>query len=314
MPDTRLLPLRRRATPASPPAMPESMTMLERRAARLTTVPATARGAHPSVPHLIAFCALWLAVFVWAVPAAGTLLARQTAALSTGAVNSLVRHTAQPHALWQVGVQAGADDTHATAMRATIGTRLPQHVAANTTSYYWVGSYLADGSFIQVGYYVPWYQSDQAGWFYCAFTRAGAKGPCAYGPLGSVAGTGSAHTYALAAASGPGGQPIWSATLDGRPLGSFAWSAGDTGAAGPSVYAESSATRPHAAESILGPVAVGGFAVRPDGAVTYRRVSVVYPAYSAGDVCPPYGVRALGRDSAVLGSGLGCPNPLVALW
>ena len=271
----------------------------------------TAHPSHLTVLRVMAFCALWLAIAVWAIPTAGTLLARQTYALSTGIVSSVVRSAAGPHALWQVGVQADATDAYVTALRATISTRLPQRVAAGTTSYYWVGSYLADGSFIQAGYYVPAYAPDAAGWFYCAFTHAGVKGPCVYGALGSVAGT--AHAYALVASTGPDGQPVWSATLDGQPLGTFAWSAGESGSYSPAVYAESSAEHPQDAESILGPVTVGSFAIRLHGAGTYQPVSAVYPIYSA-DVCPPYGVRALGGDRVSLGSGLDCPNPLVALW
>lgn len=300
MSHTRLLPPPWRSTPEPPPGI---ATLREQRVA-------CSRG--PGVVRLAVFCALWLAIFVWPIPAAGTFVAHQTYALTTSAVSSLVRGAAQPHALWQVGLQAGGADAHATAMRATIGTRLPQRVASGTTSYYWVGSYLADGSFIQVGYYVPGYAPNSAGWFYCAFTPAGAKGPCVYGPLGSVAG--AAHTYALSATKDAGGRPVWSASLDGRPIGSFTWSAGESGTSSPAIYAESSATRPHAAESILGPITVGGFAVRPRGARGYLPVSTVYPAYSAGDVCPPYGIHALDDGHAELGSGLECPNPFVALW
>ena len=272
----------------------------------------TSRSRGRGVVRLAVFCGLWLAIFVWPMPAAGAFLAHQTYALTNGAVSSLVRSAAQPHALWQVGLQAGGAEAHATAMRATIGTLLPQQVAADTTSYYWVGSYLTGGSFIQVGYYVPGYAPSSAGWFYCAFTPAGAKGPCVYGPLGSVAG--AAHTYALSATKDVGGRPVWNASLDGRPIGSFTWSAGESGTASPTVYAESSAAQPRGAESILGPISVSGFAVRLRGASDYRPVSAVYPAYSAGDVCPPYGIRALGNGRAELGSGLECPNPLVALW
>ncbi|HEX6800693.1 MAG TPA: hypothetical protein VF116_23475 [Ktedonobacterales bacterium] len=298
MSHTRLLPPHWQTTPAV-----SSLPGREQR-------PPRSRG--PGVVRLAIFCVLWLAIFVWPVPAAGALLAHQTYALTSEAVSSLVRGAAQPHALWQVGLQAGADDAHATAMRATISTRLPQHVAAGTTSYYWVGSYLAGGSFIQEGYYVPGYAPSSAGWFYCAFTRAGAKGPCVYGPLGSV--SGAAHTYALSAAKDADGRAIWNATLDGRDIGSFTWSAGESGTTSPAVYAESSATQPHGAESILGPVTISGFAVRPHDASDYRPVSAVYPAYSAGDVCPPYGMRALGNGRAELGSGLECPTPIAALW
>jgi hypothetical protein len=269
------------------------------------------RGRELDVLRVAAFCGIWLAVFVWGIPIGGVLLARQTYALTSDGVYALVQTAAQVHTLWQVGLRADVADAHATAMRATLSTHLPQRVAADTTSYYWVGSYLADGSFIQAGYYVLAYAPDTAGWFYCAFSRAGAEGPCVYGPLESV--LAGSHTYALVATTGPDGTAIWSASLDGRGIGHFPWSVGDTGSASPAVYMESSAVHPHAAESVLGPMTVSGFAIRPAGAASYRPVRAVYPAYSAADVCPPYGIRALGGGKAALGSGLGCPSPAVAL-
>jgi hypothetical protein len=272
--------------------------------------PAVASGI-ASLLRLAGFCALWLALFVWLVPALGTALARQTYTLSTHAVQTLFASASGQHQVWQVGVQADDAYAGATGMRATIQTRLSQTVASGTTSYYWVGAYLRDGSFVQAGYYVPWYDSSHAGWFYCAFTAEQRQGPCVYGAAGTV--TAGPHSYTLAATT-VAGHSTWQALLDGRALGAFAWSSGDSGGNAPMLYAESSAMRSHPASSTLGPVSFTGFAVLRAGQRAYQPVTTAYPAYSAANVCPPYGLRVTGPGVALLGSGLDCPDTIVSLW
>lgn len=224
------------------------------------------------------------------------------------------------HEYWQVGLVAGPEASNATGMRTTIVTRLPQRVAANTTNYFWIGSYLADNSFIQIGYYVPWYDQSDAGWFYCAFTPSQGKGPCEYGPLGSVGENGSAHTYTLAVAAtttnvDQANANVWSASVDGGEVGRFGWSDGDTGANTPTIFAESSGFAPHAATSVLGPV---DFPVpiqtRPAGQRGYVVAAHLRPVYDAPDVCPPYGIGAGATGGALLGSGLPCPKDVSWLW
>jgi hypothetical protein len=220
------------------------------------------------------------------------------------AATAAVRHT-----YWQVGLVAGAEDTHVTGIRAVIETRLPQAVRNRTTNYFWVGSYLRNGSFIQVGYYVPWDVTDQAGWFYCAFFANGAEGPCAYGHVGTTGGNGTRHTYTLDAVSVAGGGLMWRAEMDAKILGQFRWSAGDSGPNAPVIYAESSGFAPHLATSQLGPVDfTQGLLVRHTGTRTYIRVALLRVVYSAANVCPPYGVRPDGHGGALIGSGLRCPT------
>ena len=224
------------------------------------------------------------------------------------------------HTYWQVGVMAGPEASDTSGMRTRITTQLPQTVAARTTNYYWIGSYLDDGSFVQIRYFVPWSSPDSAGWFYCAFTASGDEGPCEYGPDGSVGANGSTHTYMLAVDTSAGaptldgsGQVIWDAVIDGVAVGRFAWTSGDTGDNSPGVYAESSGFAPHAATSELGPVDFPApVMVRADGQTAYAVAAHLRPVYSAGNVCPPYGARADGQGGVLLGSGLSCP--LVSQW
>jgi hypothetical protein len=219
------------------------------------------------------------------------------------------------HAVWQVGVQATDLGGPATAMQVRIQTRQPQQVADQTTNYYWVGSYLRDGSFIQVGYFVPWYSSQQAGWFYCAYTPAKEQGPCAYGNPGSVGDDGSWHTYRLRVEQSAAGGATWEALLDDDVIGSFDWTAGDSGNRAPTIYAESSSPAPHKANSTLGPVSFTDFAVRVIDHQTDQLVTRGLPQYDATDICPPYGMQTGDDHELLLGSGLGCPGLLnVISW
>jgi hypothetical protein len=229
------------------------------------------------------------------------------------------------HTYWQVGVMAGPDASDATGMRTSITTRLPQTVAAQTTNYYWIGSYLDDGSFVQAGYFVSWSDPSDAGWFYCSFNAAGTEGPCVYGPEGSAGADGTTHTYALEAAPTSAtnggadgtdtGGATWAVYVDGAAAGQFAWSSGNTGDNSPSAYAESSGFAPHQATSRLGPVDFPApIAARPDGQTAYVPADHLRPVYSASDVCPPYGADADGQGGVLLGSGLDCPSAGQWLW
>lgn len=219
------------------------------------------------------------------------------------------------HQYWQVGVTADASSAHASGIRTRIITRLPQRVGDTTTNYFWIGSYLSDGSFIQIGYWVPWYDSAHAGWFYCAFDSGWRKGPCSYGAMGTAGSDGASHTYVLEAtaiadhASTNAGSATWRATVDGQSVGSFHWTAGETGTNAPAIYAESSGFAPHASISQLGPVDfIGGIETRSVGRQGYAPAAHMTAAYSAANVCPPYGIAADAHGGVLLGSGLACPD------
>ncbi|MGZ3585075.1 MAG: hypothetical protein ACXVCT_20225 [Ktedonobacterales bacterium] len=226
---------------------------------------------------------------------------------------SLLVEPHAPHQYWQVGVTADTSSVHARAIRTRIITRLPQRVDDTTTNYFWIGSYLSDGSFIQIGYWVPWYDSAHAGWFYCAFDAGAHKGPCIYGAMGTAGSDGTPHTYSLEAsadgASGNSGAATWRAEVDGQNVGAFRWTAGETGTNAPAIYAESSGFAPHASNSQLGPVDfIGGVETCPVGRQAYVPAAHMLAAYSAANVCPPYGIASDGHGGALLGSGLACPD------
>jgi hypothetical protein len=276
--------------------------------------------------RLAVFCALWLALLAWPEPQIVSFLSAHFASpalkligrsVSTlpGGVETFAISTG-PHQYWQVGLAADGDSSHATGLRATIQTRVPQRVSRDTTNYFWVGSYLSDGSFLQVGYFVPWYDQAHAGWFYCAFSSTGHQGPCRYGPLGSAGADASLHAYTLEAiVDASGHKSVWRAELDGAQIGQFVWSAADSGSSAPVIYAESSGFAKHDSSSQLGPVDfAGGLEVRPAGQISYTHVSHVLVMYSASDVCPPYGVARDGHGGALIGSGLACPDRWGQLW
>jgi hypothetical protein len=281
--------------------------------------PASSRSS--SSRRLFVLLLLLLGLLIWPAPQAeqfirahltpgtiASLLGNQVARLP-GGVEDFVP-AGGTHQYWQVGLGAGDDSADASGMRADIETRLPQRVSQDTTNYFWIGSYLRDRSFIQAGYYIPADHADQAGWFYCAFTPSRARGPCQYGALGSAGVNGSRHTYTLESVQ-PGAH--WRVLMDGKLLGQFAWTASDSGASLPVIYAESSGYAQHGATSQLGPVAIAGFATRHAGSASYVPAAHLRVMYSAANVCPPYGVQSDGHGGMLLGSGLACPARFSAL-
>ena len=140
--------------------------------------------------RLMALCLVGVAVFIWYTPQMNTYLSLSGLAKLTGELHRLFASnssrtppgTAAGHSgqqmlqFWQVGLEAGPEDEDSIGAQSTILTRLPQRVTVNTTNYFWVGAYLRDNSFVQVGYYVPWYDESHAGWFYCAFYSMERRG------------------------------------------------------------------------------------------------------------------------------------------
>jgi hypothetical protein len=263
------------------------------------------------VLRLIAFCLLTALFALWSVSRISAYLSSphgSTHGESRPSATAGARSQPSKMQFWQVGLQAGPYGANAIGARSVIQTRLPQRVSGNTTDYFWVGSYLADGSFIQAGYFVPWYDDTHAGWFYCAFYPDGREGPCAYGVSGSAGANGADHLYTLEASTGAGGRFSWKIMLDAVVVGKFTWSSGNTGSYVPMIYAESSGYVAHAGTSQLGPVDfIDGLEVLHAGETHFEPANQFYVVYSALAVCPPYGIRKDGHGGILLGSGLPCP-------
>src|SRR5258708_38520674 len=199
--------------------------------------PRTAAARGHRLLRILTFTVLGLALVLWPVPRVRSFFVSDVPRLADQAIHSAASWGAQAltripdrisslaspqaqHQFWQVGLTTGNEDAHATGMAASIVTTLPQQVSANTTSYYWVGSYLVDGSFLQAGYYVPARDARHAGWFYCAFFAHGQGGPCVYGALGAAGGRGGGRAPAVGArAQERGGAPHLRGEPDGGPLG-----------------------------------------------------------------------------------------------
>jgi hypothetical protein len=274
--------------------------------------------------RLIAFGLVSALLLTWSVPRITTYF---SSPLGISQAESVLAHlqrslTSRPSAssgpqsvhskgeiqFWQVGLQAGLGDMNAIGARSAIQTSLPQQVSENTTNYFWVGAYLSDESFVQAGYYVPWYDNTHAGWFYCAFYPGGREGPCVYGAAGSAGANGTDHLYTLEATAGAGGRASWKIFVDGAVVGRFAWSSDTIGSFGPMIYAESSGYGPHPGTSRLGPVDfVSGLEVLLPGQAHFQAATPLYVMYSAPTVCPPYGIGSDGHGGMLLGSGLPCP-------
>ena len=273
--------------------------------------------------RLTAFCLLIALLALWSVPRISAYLSSPQ---GIAQVRSKLAHfqkdgSSQPRdragtqpqpstmQFWQVGLQASADDANAIGARSIIQTRLPQQVSENTINYFWVGTFLADGSFIQAGYFVPWNDETHAGWFYCAFYPDGREGPCVYGASGSAGANGTNHLYTLEATTGASENVSWKITLDDVVVGKLAWSSGSTGSYVPMIYAESSGYHPHPGTSQLGPVDfVSGLDVLQAGQAQFEPAMHLYVMYSAPTVCPPYGIGRDGHGGILLGSGLPCPT------
>ena len=219
-----------------------------------------------------------------------------------------------PEQYWQVGAMVDMDAHNFVGMRTRIRTRLPSHIADQTADYFWIGSYLADHSFIQVGYVVSW-RDHSPRWFYCTFDSAGKQGPCPNGPVGSAGPVGSWHTYDLRASTGQSaGMWQWTVQVDGQTVGILPELAGSTGLAMPTVFAEQSAYAPHAATNDLGPVEFApAFTLLPAGE-QWQPATSARAVYSTQGTCPPYGVGVGGVNDILLGSHLTCLSDGTSLW
>ncbi len=111
---------------------------------------------------------------------------------------------------------------------------------------YWIGSLLANGAFVQVGYLNGLSTTNQpycCAWFYEFFPAGNTNSPPIIGPEGSAGPIGSWHTYSMIA----GNNGVWSFYIDNNYLGStpspgqnnyLGSTAGSTGNNSPAAIAE----------------------------------------------------------------------------
>src|SRR5256712_4367814 len=103
---------------------------------------------------------------------------------------------------------------------ARVSIRTVYDKVNNDAHSYWVGSILANGAFVQVGYYNGLTTTNQyycCAWFYEYFPPRNDTSPPIIGPAGSAGPIGSLHTYSMNYNSRFG---VWSFYMDNQYLGS----------------------------------------------------------------------------------------------
>ncbi len=191
---------------------------------------------------------------------------------------------------------------------------------------YWIGSLLANGAFVQVGYLNGLSTTNQpycCAWFYEFFPTGNTNSPPIIGPEGSAGPIGSWHTFSMIA----GSNSVWSFYMDNNYLGStpspgqsnyLGSNAGSTGNNSPATIAEVAQTLTNT--DVIGPAefknpmfetSPGSWNLFPAGLS-----HIGYGATSLQNLPNPYGVaeiEAINGDFLV-GSGMPQPAEKSMLW
>ncbi len=231
-----------------------------------------------------------------------------------------------PQYYWfQVGAFGDSNTHNSIGVNVTIRT-VYDKVNQDAHSY-WVGSILANGAFVQVGYLNGVSTTNQpycCAWFYEFFPSGNTNSPPVIGPEGSAGPIGSWHTYSLIWNSTGG---VWSFYFDNHSLGSspspgqnnyLGSNAASTGNNAPAAIAEVAQTLTNT--DVIGPAEFkdpwfktgsSSWQLFPTGLS-----HIGYGVTSAQGLSNPYGVvevEATDRDF-LLGSGLPQPTEKSQLW
>jgi hypothetical protein len=190
----------------------------------------------------------------------------------------------------------------------------------NDAHSYWVGSILANGAFVQVGYYNGLTTTNQyycCAWFYEFFPAGNTNSPPIIGPAGSAGPIGSWHTYTMNYT----GSGVWSFYMDSQFLGSsptqgqqYYLGSGDadSGSHPAAVLAEVAQTSSNT--DTIGPAEFKYFmyetSTTPWQLVPVGKVHIGYGATSSMALANPYSASELfGKQNDFLtGSGISYPT------
>ncbi len=190
----------------------------------------------------------------------------------------------------------------------------------NDAHSYWVGSILANGAFVQVGYYNGLTTTSQyycCAWFYEFFPAGNTNSPPIIGPAGSAGPIGSWHTYSMNYTGGG----VWSFYMDNQFLGSspsqgqqYYLGPGDTdsGSHPAAVLAEVAQTTSNT--DFIGPAEFKNFMYETTPgswkSVPIGKVHIGYGATSSMTLPNPYSAtEAFGQQNDFLtGSGISYPT------
>jgi len=191
----------------------------------------------------------------------------------------------------------------------------------NDAHSYWVGSILANGAFVQVGYYNGLTTTNQyycCAWFYEYFPAGNTNSPPIIGPAGSAGPIGSWHTYTMNYT----GSGVWSFYMDNQFLGSsptqgqlYYLGPGDTnsGSHPAAVLAEVAQTTSNT--DVIGPAEFKNFMYEANpGAwqlVPVGKVHIGYGATSSMNLGNPYSVAEISgkQNDFLTGSSIPYPGP-----
>jgi len=220
---------------------------------------------------------------------------------------------------FQVG--ASGDSSIYNSVGASVMIRTVYDRVNNDAHSYWVGSILANGAFVQVGYYNGLTTTNQfycCAWFYEYFPAGNTNSPPIIGPAGSAGPIGSWHTYTMNYT----GSGVWSFYMDNQFLGSsptqgqqYYLGAGDTdsGSHAPAVLAEVAQTTSNT--DVIGPAEFKSFMYETTTTawqqVPVGKVHIGYGATSSMNLANPYSVAEVSgkQNDFLTGSGIPYPGP-----
>jgi hypothetical protein len=203
---------------------------------------------------------------------------------------------------------------------ASVAIRTVYDKVNNDAHSYWVGSILANGAFVQVGYYNGLTTTNQyycCAWFYEYFPAGNTNSPPIIGPAGSAGPIGSWHTYTMNYT----GSGVWSFYMDNQYLGSsptqgqqYYLGPGDTnsGTHAAAVLAEVAQTTSNT--DTIGPAEFRNFMyetnTRPWQPVPVGKVHTGYGATSSTNLANPYSAsEVFGKQNDFLtGSDISSPT------
>ena len=254
-----------------------------------------------------------------AIPSA-VQIAKQPLPIRQGPMQTPGSTIEAPQPYWfQQGAMGGNGTQNSVGANITIRT-VYDNVNQDAHSY-WVGSLLANGAFVQVGYLNGLSTTNQpycCAWFYEFFPSGNTISPPIIGPEGSVGPIGSMHTYSMISV----GNGVWSFYLDGGYLGSspapgqpgyLGSTATNTGSYTPGGISEVAQTTTNT--DIIGPAEFLNFQYKtttgPWQQVPTGKVYIYYGANSLRNLPNPYSVAEVEGKTTVADflSGSYLPKP-----
>jgi zinc ribbon protein len=229
------------------------------------------------------------------IPSADSPVSGQPLRIPQGPMGVTSATTGDPY--W---FQEGAigDSNIYSSVGASVAIRTVYDKVNNDAHSYWVGSILANGAFVQVGYYNGLTTTNQyycCAWFYEYFPTGNTNSPPIIGPAGSAGPIGSSHTYTMNYT----GSGVWSFYMDNQYLGSSPTQGqqyylgpgdADSGTHSPAVLAEVAQTTSNT--DVIGPAEFKDFKYEtsPNAwkLVPVGKVHIGYGATSSTNVANPY--------------------------